>query len=129
MLFQSLNPRFDQTFAFKMPRHPSCRVDTLEVEVFDWNPVTKDTSLGKATLDLCSVFADGWHVTVREQYPLQPCVDDSPLTTGSGRIKRTSSPTKADDRGGPGEVGLRFNFLPDLPFAPGGEPLGSVPGH
>ena len=112
-----------------MPRHPSCRVDTLEVEVFDWNPVTKDTSLGKATLDLCSVFADGWHVTVREQYPLQPCVDDSPLTTGSGRIKRTSSPTKADDRGGPGEVGLRFNFLPDLPFAPGGEPLGSVPGH
>lgn len=100
---QNLNPRFDDTFAFKMPSHLSCSVDMLEVEVFDWNSVTKDVTLGKTKLDLCSeVFSNGWHTTVREQYP---------LTYASG-------PSKPDDRGGPGEVGLRLHFVPDLPIPP-----------
>ena len=99
---QNLNPRFDDTFAFKMPRHLSCRIDTLEVEVFDWNPVTKDISLGKTKLELCQVFSNGWHVTVRNQY----------------RLTCANSQTKSDDRGGPGEVGLRFHFVPDLPVPP-----------
>lgn len=99
---QTLNPRFDDTFAFKMTCHASCRIDTLEVEVFDWNTVTKDVSLGKTKLELCQVFSNGWHVMVREQY----------------RLTCPTSQTKSDDRGGPGEVGLHFHFVPDLPPLP-----------
>lgn len=107
---QNLNPRFDETFAFIMTRHGSCRIDALEVEVFDWNPVTKDTSLGKATINLSTVFANGWHVSLREQFSLETC-DNSPAANSIR--SDVADVEKTEDRGGPGYVWLALDFIPD----------------
>ena len=93
-----------------MTCHDSCRIDALEVEVFDWNPVTKDTSLGKVTIDLCTVFADGWHVSVREQYSLE--ASDTIPSANSSR-SNFADEEKTEDRGGPGYVWLKLDFIPD----------------
>jgi|EP01046_Picozoa_sp_COSAG06_P033866 Ca2+-dependent lipid-binding protein len=122
VLSQNLNPHYDETFAFKMPRH--CCVDELHIEVFDWNQLSKSTSLGETTLDLRSVFDDGWHVASRGQYPLQRSANSPPKSSTKKMSFRRSSSTQSneseddpEDRGGPGEVGLRLKFVPDLPLS------------
>lgn len=120
MQHQTLNPRFDQTFAFKMGRHSNCRVDSLEVEIFDWNPLTKDSLLGTATIELCSMFADGWYTPARNVFPLQHIANHStaaPPSSGGTEIDDGEGSPTTDDKS-LGQVELHMHFTPDLPCSP-----------
>ena len=115
----SLNPHYDETFAFKCFAHCSETFDQLFVEVFDANKIGKSKKLGETTLELSSVFEDGWHVTAREQYPLQRPEREEVVSRAKKQSFRMSMAEEADDgsagvenRGGPGEVGLRLKFVP-----------------